>query len=171
MKKILMLASLVALTGALSSCLSTGLVSFTDITFESNFTGSINNGPIQSVICDNRSTDVTYTFKVSGVEYLQKWSTKFFGESTGSSFNLPDYTLVNFAADGQLVKVTVTLNPGQAPKIRTVQPRAVVVVPSPTKIGATDIRLTIFDNQGGSVAGNLSSFRSEGKIPVINNCP
>ncbi len=168
-----MFASLVALAGALSSCLSTGLVSFTDITFESEFSGSINGGPAQSVICNNRTTAVTYTFKVSGVEYLQKWSTKFFGETTGSSFSLPDYTLNNFAANGQLVTVTVNLSPGSAPKIRDVQSRAVVVVPvpNPQKIGATDIRLTIFDTQGGSVEGNLSAFRSEGKIPVISNCP
>lgn len=174
MKKILMFVGLVGLAGALSGCLSTGLVSFTDLTFESGFTGSINGGPIQSVICDNKTTPVTYTFKVSGVENLQKWSTRFFGEKAGSvPFDLPDYTLANFAADGQLVKVTVNLTPGSAPKIRpsSLEPRAVVVVPLPKKIGATDIRLTIYDTQGGSVQGNLSEFRSEGKIPVVDNCP
>ncbi len=171
MKKTLVFAGLVALAGALSSCLSTGLVSFTDITFESDFRGSINGGPSQSVICDNRTTAVTYTFNVSGVQYLQKWSTRFFGQSTGASFDLPDFTINQFVAVGDRVTVTVNLFPGSAPKIRNAQPRAVVVVPTPTVIGATDIRLTIFDNQGGSVSGNLSVFRSEGKIPVVSNCP
>jgi hypothetical protein len=174
MKKILMFASFVALAGALSSCLSTGLVSFTDITFESNYSAVI-NGKSQSVVCDDRQTLITYSFNVSGVRYLKYWETRFFGETTGSSFNLPNYTTADYVASGDRVTVTTNLDAGKAPRssgtLRTVQPRAVIVVPTPTVLGATDIRLTIHDTDGGAVSGNLSSFRSDGKIPVVSNCP
>jgi hypothetical protein len=173
MKKILMFASLLTVTAALSSCISTGLVTLSDITFTSNFTATINN-QTRFVVCNDRQTSITYSFRVSGVNYLSYWETVFVGKNTGTTIRLPNYTLANFVANGDRVTVTTDFTAGSAPSSVSnpnsrIQPRAVVVVPAPAAtIGATDLNLTVHDTQGGSVSGRISDFTNT--IPVISSC-
>jgi hypothetical protein len=172
MKKILMFASLIALAGALSSCISTGLVTLSDITFTSNFTATINN-QTRYVVCNDRQTSITYSFRVSGVSYLSYWETVFVGTKTGTTIRLPNYTLANFINNGDRVTVTTDFTAGSAPSSVSnsqsrIQPRAVIVIPPTATIGATDLNLTVHDTQGGSVSGRISDFTDT--IPVISSC-
>jgi hypothetical protein len=170
MKKILMFASLIALAGALSSCLDTGLVSISDIRFTSDWT-IVKNGTTRYVVCSNQQTQVTYSFSVSGIGYLKNWDSVFVGKVTGDTVPFFGKTI----SDSDVIlsgnTVSVSTNFVNAPRSGT--PRAVVVtpIPNPTGNGALDLRLTIRDTQGGSATGLISNFSLADAIPVVDNCP
>jgi hypothetical protein len=125
MKKILMFAGLIALAGAISSCISLGDLTAYGFKLRSEY--RIGG---KSVICDNVDTRLTYEFDYSG--NLSAWSTALVSvqslSRTGQASFTPSINNVLYG-DGH-VKVTYVLAPGSSP--RKVQPRAVVVVPEPT---------------------------------------
>jgi hypothetical protein len=169
MKKILMFASLIALAGALSSCLDTGLVSISDIRFTSNWTVKNTDGTTRYVVCSNQQTQVTYSFGVSGINNLKNWDSIFIGKVTGDTVPFYNKTLFDSDVIVNGNNVSVSTNFVNAP--RSVKPRAVVVIPNPTGTGSLDLRLTIRDTQGGSATGLISNFSLADAIPVVDNCP
>ena len=170
MKKTLIFAGLVALTGALSSCLSTGLVTFSDLKFESNYTANI-NGKSQFVVCDDRQTAVTVSFIIDGVVYLDHFNATFIGTTKGTRIPIGSFTASQGTFNGNRLSLTTNFTAGSAPRNQQVTPRAVVVVPTPTILGSTDLELKIFDTNGTSVTGLVSQNSSSDPIPVVSNCP
>jgi hypothetical protein len=169
MKKTLMFAGLLALTGALSSCLSTGLVTFSDLKFDSNYTAQI-NGVNRFVVCDDRQTAITFSFVVDGTTYLDRFNAVFIGKTQGTRVPIGSYTVSQGTYNGNRLSLTTNFSAGSAPRV-TPTPRAVIVVPTPTILGYTDLELTIFDTKGGSVSGLISQNSSSDPIPVVSNCP
>ncbi len=147
MKKILMFASLVALAGAISSCISLGDLTAYGFKLRSEY--RIGG---KSVICDNVETKLTYEFDYSG--NLSAWSTALVSvqnslSRTGQAAFTPNITNVLYG-DGH-VKVTYVLAPGSSP--RKVQTRAVVVVPEPTP--TTLVVFTPITGSGSDVNRNV----------------
>jgi prepilin-type processing-associated H-X9-DG protein len=124
MKKTLMFASLIALAGALSSCITLGDLTAYGFKLRSEYRIGGN-----SVICDNVDTRLTYEFDYSG--NLSAWSTALVSVQSLSRAGQASFTpsISNVLYGDGHVKVTYVLAPGSSPRI---QSRAVVVVPEPT---------------------------------------
>lgn len=118
----------------------------------------------RSVICDDRTTELTYSFDYQGD--LDRWSSYLEGSRggrVGERTFYPDYRGYGAAH----VEVTYGIPPYTAPlsvdpNEGEVTPQAIVVVPKPVVIGHTTLYL--------SVNGYGSRAFSSDPIPVINNC-
>jgi hypothetical protein len=170
---LLLLAPLLAT--ALSGCLGTSRLSVNSITFTSNFSATI-NGSKKAVVCDNKITEVTYTFRYSGK--LASWESALVGDKTGdkkgqASFNSRSSGVT--VSNGKVEVVytipfgSTPLNTGpvqaQAAGSVAITPQSIIVVEDPKVIGGISLDLKVIDDVGDSDKGNF------GGIPVVNNCP
>lgn len=132
--------------------------------YSTNYEATI-NGVTQDIICDNRRTELNYTFDYSG--NLDSWSSFLRGVESGEIDGLESFTEADIARYGE-VDVTYEIPPGEAPlkeESERLNPQRIVVVPNPQVVGRTMLYVTV---NGGSNRIPLSSDRS---IPVVNPCP
>jgi hypothetical protein len=178
MKKTLIFAGLVALTGALTSCFGTPNIALTNISFSSDYV--VNQGTSQQryVVCDNKQTQIAYSFTVDRIQNLDRWDAQIFGDNrintfsrNGLRFNPPTpQEGISYVPGSSTITVQTNFAVGSSPRIVT--PRAVVVtpVPNPRIISYVNLQLTIHDIQGFSVTGNVAPTYVD-SIPVVDNCP
>jgi hypothetical protein len=169
MKRFLALAGLAAL---MTSCLSTGRVTVSNIEFFSQFQDDRGN----FVICDNRNTDVSIRFRYSEAQAgaFVKWQTRLFGAvNQNSEFPVGELTPTSAGVTNENGQITYTvgLPAKSAPLDGKIRLQAVIVTPKTipyddSPIGATRLGLQIFDDAGTSVYAYLGD-----QIRVVDNCP
>ncbi len=115
----------------------------------------------KSYICDNYTTQLTYTFQYAGS--LASWRSSLVGKQSGQTAGTADFYLngpgVNAA--GNLVSVTYNVPPNAAPLSvpAGIKPQSIIVVPNVK--GYTDLKLTFYDSNG-----NAGTVRLNSDIPV-----
>lgn len=178
MKKTLIFAGLVALTGALTSCFGTPNIALTNISFSSDYV--INQGTSQQryVVCDNKQTQIIYSFALDRIQNLDRWDAQIFGDARINTFSRSGLRInpptvnegITYVPGTDTITVQSNFSAGSEPRIVT--PRAVVVVPvpNPKVISHVNLQLTIHDIQGFSVTGNVAPTYVD-SIPVVDNCP
>lgn len=128
-----------------------------------SFTSNYQDSSGQSYICDNTTTQLTYTFVYNGP--LDSWTSALVGEQTGQTAGMSTLYLgspgVN--ASGNYVSVTYNVPPNAAPlslsKAGGVKPQSIIVTPNVK--GYTDLQITFYDS-----FGNSGSVRLSRGIPV-----
>jgi hypothetical protein len=139
-----------------------------ELGYRTNYRGTI-NGQDRFVICDDRNTELTYSFEFDGV--LGNWRS--YLEGGFFSTRVGDVTLnlnspyVQY--DGTTVRVTYLIEPGGAPVLmapsNTLESQAtdaaIVVVPLPQVIGETTLFVQF---------NNLERIYEFRETPVIDNC-
>jgi hypothetical protein len=138
-----------------------------DLGYATNYRGTI-NGQDRFVICDDRDTELSYSFEFDGT--LGNWTSYLEGgffERVGEvTLNLNN-RFVQY--DGRTVRVTYLIRPGGAPVLmepsNTLEAQAtnasIVVVPVPQVIGETTLFIE-FENLGERARFDPT--------PVIDNC-
>ena len=121
----------------------------------------------QDVICEDRITELSYSFTYSGS--LTSWTSYLKGVTTGEEAGRETFTLNSNKVDrdGNTVTVTYTI-PAQTSPLLTdggITTEAITVVPSPRQIGATQL----FIGLEGAL-GAAEALRAD-PIPVVVNCP
>ncbi len=143
MKKLLFLSPLAL---GLSSCLLVGDLALTITEFSTNFL--VGN---ESVICDNRTTTVTYRFNASGD--LASWQSVLIGRATGAEFGRQNFIPTDDQdPDNRRVRVSYEVPPFTAPL--RVQPQSIVVTPAPQQV--------LFSDNGGRVKLRITARTSDG---------
>lgn len=171
--KALKLCSLALILLVLAACQVTVDVgmppgfSVSNASFETNFRATV-DGQERYVICDNRTTTLSYRFDYSGT--LTSWSSYLRGQTTGTIRGRETFTSADINTPGR-VEVTYTIPRNQAPlsdglEIQSaISPESIIVVPRPTVIGFTQLWLDI---NGTTRSFN---FNNQGRaIPVIDGC-
>jgi hypothetical protein len=180
MKNFLGLAGLaLALSGCIGIIIvddTTSKVNVTNVSFTSQFRDDQGN----DVICDNRNTDVTISFKFTEQpEAFQNWKTRLYG-ANNNNYQLPIGQLslrptqsagVDWDKATNTVTYTVGIAAGTAPLKAGIRTQAVVVTPvtipfDSTPLGSTKLGLEVTDNIGG--VGY--AYRGD-RIRVVDNCP
>jgi hypothetical protein len=176
MKKIFLLASVV-LAGALTSCFGTPNIALTNITFKSDYV--INQGtPGQRyVVCNNKQSQIEYSFTLDRIQNLESWDATFFGDAGINTYTTaglrinPPTANQGITVNGSTITVDTNFAVNSSPRVSN---RAVVVVPTPVLQpdirSHVNLRLTIRDIQGFGVSGEISPFYVD-SIPVVYNCP
>lgn len=126
------------------------------------------NGQSEYVICNNRTTNLTYRFKYSGGQPTD-WTSQLRGKTTGQingvvnlSPGLPQ--VAQPSANEYLVNYEIRA--GAAPKLEgidtaSIEAQAINVTPN----GATYLDLTVRGN------GFAQTLANPPEIPVVDNCP
>ena len=164
MKKLTLIAVLgLMLSGCTISILpgsggNGGSTSISNLGFSSNYQDSSG----KSYVCDNYTTQLTYTFQYTGS--LSSWRSSLVGKQSGQTAGTADFYLnspgVNAA--GNLVSVTYNVPPNAAPLSvpnTGIKPQSIIVVPNIK--GYTDLKLTFYDSNG-----NAGTVRLNSDIPV-----
>ena len=157
MKKNLLILSLLGLLGLLlSACTVTidggGLPPGVDI-YDAQFTTDWEapvNGDLQNVICDDRTTNLTYSFRFSGD--LDTWESFLRGVNSGDvegrvTLDLED-SRVGFDPSTNTVTVNYEIRAGGAPLLTAPRPEAITpqaIVPEPVVEGYTQLFLRVND--------------------------
>lgn len=123
----------------------------------------------RDIICDNRSTTLTYRFNYQGS--LDAWTSWLEGRKTGEIRGLATFTpssphVIHYAGDA--VEVRYRINPGTAPLALDddlPEPQSIVVVPNPEIIGFTHLKLNIRGD------GKSYHYTTRSGIPVVAHCP
>lgn len=120
----------------------------------------------RSVICDDRITELTYSFNYT--TELDSWTSWLEGgferDEVGRQTFRPGEAGVRYGNDR--VEVTYEIDPGTAPLTvdPALAPQGIVVVPNPRQIGQTFLKVRV---NGVGFTYTLTSQ----PIPVIDNCP
>lgn len=168
MKKILLMSAFGLMLSACTITVFPGggtgtTTTITGLSFSSNYTD--NTG--KSLVCDNRTTNLTYSFSYSGS--LDSWTSSLIGVQSGQTAGTATFYLTSpeVNAAGNQVAVTYSLSPGTAPlsvpKTGAISPQSIIV--SPVIKGYTDLKITFYDLNGGSGTARLGQ-----NIPVVD-CP
>lgn len=127
------------------------------------------DGRERFIICDNRTTTLSYSFDYTGA--LLSWRSYLRGRNTGTIRGDRRFTLADVVRPGR-VEVTYTIPPYQAPlsvnelpDAAAIAPESIIVVPRPTVVGASELRLEV-NGIGRSVV-----LSGRDPIPVVDNCP
>ena len=168
MKRVLSATLLAGLLLVLSACsgvitVDIGLpegVTITNATYSSNYQATI-DGRSRDVICDDRTTELTYSFRFTG--NLNSWTSFLRGVNTGQeagrvTLNL-NSSVVDYNQSTSTVTVRYQINAGAAPL--AVSPQAIVITPKVE--GYTQLFLEF---SGVSKAYDLLSD----DIPVLASC-
>ena len=178
MKKIFLLASVV-LAGALTSCFGTPNIAISTISFNSDYVINQGTSGQRYVVCNNKQTQIEYSFTLDRIQNLDSWDATFFGDAgintftnTGLRINPPTVNQgITYVPGSNTITVRTNFSANSAPRVSN---RAVVVVPTPVPqpqiISHVNLRLTLRDIQGFSVSGEISPFYVD-SIPVVDNCP
>jgi hypothetical protein len=114
------------------------------------------------IICDDRTTTLSYTFSYTGD--LSSWTSSLIGRNTGAVSATRTFYRADYPAGGT-VTVTYSIPAGTAPlAVDRVGAQSVIVVPQPTVSGYTALRLTV--RTSGGASGTVE-FR---EIPVVSTC-
>lgn len=147
----------------------------TAASYGTNFRDRDNN----SIICDNATTRLTYRFEYRGE--LRSWRSYIQGIDTGdirgdNMFSLTDSRVDTYGPD--YVQVTYSIPPGTAPLSvgdgvvgdSAASPESIVVVPNPTILGYSRLKLTINgDNETYEFESGSERDRNSA-IPVVSVC-
>jgi hypothetical protein len=178
MKKIFLLASVV-LAGALTSCFGTPNIAISTISFKSDWVINQGTSGQRYVVCNNKQTQIQYSFTLDRIQNLDSWDATFFGDAgintyttTGLRINPPTANQgISYVPGSNTITVDTNFAVNSSPRVSN---RAVVVVPTPVPnpqiISHVNLRLTLRDIQGFSVSGEISPFYVD-SIPVVDNCP
>jgi hypothetical protein len=120
----------------------------------------------QPIICDDRTTEITYRFRYQGE--LESWTSYLKGVTLGQikgeeTFRPGAEGVSPYETNGY--EVTYTLGPNVAPYASGEASKAIIVVPDPTVIGHTILHLRLEGTNGESA----SYFTAP--IPVVQDCP
>lgn len=142
---------------------SQGRVSITHANYMTNHQlDTDSDGNAESVICDNRVTDLTYNFNYIG--RLYRWNSFLEGALTGEIRG--EATFYAGAPEVQYslerVEVTYKILPAAAPLLQT-GTSEITINPTPSVIGYTRLKVRVNDHY---TAIRLTSE----EIPVVENC-
>jgi hypothetical protein len=129
-----------------------------------NFSSDIRDNSGQSLICDNATTNLTYTFNYSGT--LDSWTSSLVGKNTGQQKGTTTLSLSDprVGGSGSFVTVTYAVPPKTAPlSAPPLKPQSIIV--SPAILGYTDLLITFYD-----ISGKSGTVRLNRDIPVVSNC-
>ncbi len=130
--------------------------------YSTNFTKVI-NGKTQFVICDDKTTNLSYHFNYTGP--LNSWSSFLKGVTTGTTKAQANFTSADiFDPINKKVKVTYGIANHVAPlAVEPIETTGIVPVPKATVIGYTKLFVNI---NGYSKSHQLVSS----SIPVVDKC-
>jgi hypothetical protein len=176
MKKIFLLASVV-LAGALTSCFGTPNIAISTISFRSDYVINQGLSSQRYVVCNNKQSQIQYSFTLDRIQNLESWDATFFGDGNINTYTTaglrinPPTANQGITVNGSTITVDTNFAVNSSPRVSN---RAVVVVPTPVPqpkiISNVNLRLTLRDIQGFSVSGEISPFYVD-SIPVVDNCP
>ena len=137
-----------------------------DFSYKSNFSVAG-----QAAVCDNKTTQLTYTFRYEG--NLESWSSYLKGDTLGKIVLPETFTPESTGiSPSKPAEVIYNLPPNTAPFISSpsdnsadkVLPQAIVPVPNPQPIGTTRLYITFKGTDG------QTQSRTSEAIPVVSNC-
>lgn len=140
--------------------------SVSNASYRTNFRATV-DGQERYIICDNRTTTLSYRFNYSGT--LRSWSSYLRGQTTGTIRGRANFTSRDITTPGR-VEVDYTIPRNQAPlssgpEPQALDPESIIIVPRPTVIGYTQLWLDI----NGSTRS--FTFHNQGNaIPVVDGC-
>ena len=138
-------------------------VSITHATYVTNHQlDADSDGNIESVICDDRVTELTYNFNYTG--RLHRWDSflegVLSGQIRGEATFYPDAPHVHYSPEN--VEVTYTILPTAAPLV-VAGTTDIAINPTPSVIGYTQLKVR--------VNGHYSAIRlTSEEIPVVTSC-
>ena len=138
-------------------------VSITHATYETNYhLDTDSDGNVESVICDDRVTELTYNFDYIG--RLHRWSSFLEGVLTGQIRGEATFYAgapqVHYSPES--VEVTYTILPTAAPLVKA-GTTDIAINPTPSVIGYTQLKVRV---NGRYTAIRLTSE----EIPVVETC-
>jgi hypothetical protein len=179
MKRITFLL-IASLAFVLNGCLveivdpGTGLpsgVTIFEAAYGTNYSATVNGEPDRSIICDDRTTVLSYSFRYSG--NLGSWVSYIKGSKGGETGRLTldlNSKFVQHDVANRQVTVTYDLLAGSAPLLMSPQASAVTPniiitpVPDPVVLGSSKLFLEF------PSASRPYQFSTK-DLPVVDNCP
>ena len=168
-KRFFHLFAVVGLALLLAACESGSVVPESVVFFTNQRVGSEGG---RSVICDNRTTEITYefTYRSSAVETLSEWTQALVGETSGDRLFerrfVPSDSEVSLLGD-QRFRVETSVPVGSAPlsvNDDSVDSQAIIIVPNPQVIGRARLEVTVVGSLGTTQRIIFPWF------DVIDNC-
>ena len=170
MKRFLLIALLAAALAGCNIIIQTPTPALKVLSATYNTSFSAPDG--QSAICDNKVTQLTYTFRYEG--QLQSWSSYLKGQTLGKVSAVRTFTpgsagVSAYQTNGYEVtyNLPTDFTPYRANPDSSLSAQAIIVTPVPplTPIGATKLYVTLT-----GADGNAQPYVSK-DIPVYINCP
>ena len=123
-----------------------------------NFSSDYQDNTGKSYVCDNRTTNLTYSFRYSGT--LDSWTSALVGQKSGQTAGTATFYLNSpgVSASGNQVTITYSVPAGAAPLSapKAVTPQSIIVTPAIK--GYTDLNITFYDVSGGSGSVKLGGL-------------